>query len=283
MLLAHAGPDGTGALAGRRVAITGMGVVASCGIGKQAFWEGLLRPQIPGIRRVVDMDASSVYGPKELRRTDRFTQFVGLAAAEALDEVGGVEALGVDPDRVGVMIGTGVGGLQTLQTQVTLMLDRGPERVSPFLVPMLMGNRAAADVSIRYGLRGPCEATVTACAAGTHSVSNAARLVAMGRCDVVLAGSAEAPLCDVGIAGFTNMTALSPRGISMPFDARRDGFVLGEGGAVLILEELGRARARGAHIYAEVAGAASTTDAHHVTAPAPDGSGATICMELALV
>ena len=138
------------------------------------------------------------------------------------------------------MIGTGIGGLATLEEQYTILKERGVRRVTPFLVPMMMGNRAAADVSMRYGLRGPCEATVTACAAGTHSVANGARLIATGRCDVVLAGSAEAAITELGLAGFSNMTALSTSGVSMPFDIKRDGFVIGEGGAVLVLEELER-------------------------------------------
>jgi len=146
-----------------------------------------------------------------------------------------------------------------------------------------MGNRAAADLSMRYGLCGPCESIVTACAAGTQSVAAAARLVATGRCDVVLAGSSEAAMVPIGQAGFSNMTALSTSGVSMPFDAKRDGFVMGEGGAILVLEEYDRAVARGAHIYAELAGAASTADAHHITAPSPGGAGAVACMELALL
>ena len=278
----QASPDGTGAVAGRRVAITGVGVVAPCGIGREAFWAGLLGPAPSGIRHVVDLDATALYGPKELRRVDRFTQFAAVAAAEALDDAGGVEALQADPDRSGVIIGTGIGGLESLETQIHVLIEKGPRRVSPFLVPMLMGNRAAADVSMRYGFRGPCEATVTACAAGTQSIGNGARLIATGRCDVVLAGSSEAPLTPTGLAGFTNMTAMSTSGVSMPFDVKRDGFVIGEGGAVLVLEELGRARARGAHIYGEMAGAASTADAHHITAPLPDGAGAVRCIELAL-
>jgi 3-oxoacyl-[acyl-carrier-protein] synthase II len=182
-----------------------------------------------------------------------------------------------------VIIGTGVGGIETLETQIAIRHERGPRRVSPFLVPMMMGNRGAADVSMRYGFRGPCETTVTACAAGTHSVANGARLVATGRCDVVVAGSAEAPLTPTSVAGFMNMTALSSSGTSMPFDVKRDGFVMGEGAAVLILEEWERAFGRGAHVYAEVAGAASTADAYHITAPAPHGTGAVSCMELALL
>jgi 3-oxoacyl-[acyl-carrier-protein] synthase II len=279
----QATPGGGAAIPGRRVAITGIGVVAPCGIGREAFWAGLLGPAPDGFRRIVDLDTSAIYGPKEIRRVDRFTQFAAVAAAEAIGDAGGLEALNSDPDRAGVMIGTGIGGLQTLEDQDHLLVEKGARRVSPFLVPMMMGNRAAADVSMRYGLRGPCEATVTACAAGTHSIGNGARLIATGRCDVVLAGSAEAAITDLGVAGFGNMTALSNKGVSMPFDAHRDGFVIGEGGAVLVLEDLDRAVARGAHIYAVVAGAANTADAHHITAPAPDGAGAVACMELALL
>ncbi len=275
--------DGRPGVPGRRVAVTGLGVVAPCGIGRQAFWDGLLGPAPEGIRQVADFDATSVYGAKDLRRVDRFTQFAAVAAAEAMEDAGGFEGLRVDPDRAGVMIGTGIGGIETIEEQMGVLRERGPRRVSPFIVPMMMGNRAAADVSMRYGFRGPCEAIVTACAAGTQSVGAGARLVATGRCDVVFAGSAEAAITDIGKAGFSNMTALSTSGVSMPFDARRDGFVMAEGGAVLVLEDLDRAVARGAHIYAEILGAASTADAHHITAPPPEGTGAVACMELALL
>lgn len=276
--------DGRPGVPGRRVVVTGVGVVSSCGIGRDAFWAGLLGPA-PDTdrRRVTDLDASSIYGSKDIRRVDRFTQLAAVAAEEAMADAGGLAGLAVDPDRAGVMIGTGIGGIDTLEEQVHLMADKGARRVTPFLVPMMMGNRAAADVSMRYGLRGPCESIVTACAAGTQSVGVGARLVTTGRCDVVLAGSSEAAITPIGEAGFSNMTALSSSGMSMPFDAKRDGFVLGEGGAVLVLEELGRAQARGARIYAELIGAASTADAHHITAPAPGGYGAVACMELALL
>ncbi len=278
----HPTPGGGAAVAGRRVGVTGVGVVAPCGIGKEAFWSGLLGPAPSGERRVRGLDATAIYGPKDLRRVDPFTQFAAVAAAEALADAGGLDALAGDPDRAGVVIGTGIGGITTFEEQHSVLLERGERRVSPFLVPMMMGNRSAADISMRYGLRGPCEATVTACAAGTHSVGNGARLIATGRCDVVLAGSAEAAMTPLSLAGFTNMTAMSPSGVSRPFDARRDGFVMGEGGAVLVLEDLERAVARGARVYAEISGAASTADAHHMTAPSPDGSGAVTCMELAL-
>ena len=275
--------DGREGVQGRRVAITGLGVVASCGIGREAFWKGLLGPAPEGPRRVTDFDASSVYGPKDIRRVDRFTQLAAVAAEEALGDAGGLSAMGVDPARAGVMIGTGIGGIETLEEQIHVMTDRGARRVTPFLVPMMMGNRGAADVSMRYGFCGPCESIVTACAAGTHSIAAGARLIATGRCDVVFAGSSEAAMTPIGQAGFANMTALSTSGVSMPFDAKRDGFVMGEGGAVLVLEDYERAVARGAHIYAELAGAASTADAHHITSPAPEGIGAVACMELALL
>ncbi len=275
--------DGHGAVPGRRIAVTGIGVVAPCGIGADAFWAGLLGPAPDGPRRVEGLDATAIYGPRDIRRVDRFTQFAAVAAAEAIADAGGLDAIDTDPARAGVIIGTGVGGLETLEAQGRVLAEKGAGRVSPFLVPMMMGNRAAADVSMRYGLTGPCEATVTACAAGTHSVANGARLIATGRCDTVVAGSSEAALADIGMAGFANMTALSTSGVSMPFDARRDGFMMGEGGAILVLEELGRAVARGTHIYAEVAGSGSTADAHHITAPAPRGVGAAACMRRALL
>jgi 3-oxoacyl-[acyl-carrier-protein] synthase II len=197
----------------------------------------------------------------------------------ALDDAG---ELGVDPARAGVIFGTGVGGLETLQQQITVLVEKGPRRVSPFLVPMIMGNAGAAAISMRFGWRGPCETVVTACAAGTQAIGNAARLIQTGRCDAVMTGGAEAAMAEIGIAAFTNMTALSSSGVSRPFDRRRDGFVISEGGAALVLEELDRALERGAHIYGEVLGSASTADAHHITAPAPGGAGALACMELAL-
>lgn len=268
-----------GGAQGRPVAVTGLGVVAKAGIGKDAFFAGLCAPGPEGTRLVEEFDPTVWFGPKEVRRVDRFAQ-MGVAAAEmALADAGDPE---VDPDRAGVVIGTGVGGLATLEEQILVHHEKGPRRVSPFLVPMMMANAAAGTVSIRRGWRGPCETTVTACAAGTHSVGNAARLIATGRCEAVLAGGAESAATPVAMAGFGNMTALSSTGISRPFDAERDGFVMAEAAGVLLLEDLERALARGAHIYALVAGAASTADAHHITAPSPGGSGAAFCMELAL-
>jgi 3-oxoacyl-[acyl-carrier-protein] synthase II len=264
---------------GRRVVVTGIGVVASCGVGSDAFWDGLLAEPPRGERRITDFDPSPWLGPKEARRTDRFAQFAVAAAAMALDDAGPV---GADPDRCGVIIGSGVGGLETLEKQIVICHTKGADRVSPFLVPMMMANAGAASVSMRFGWRGPCETPVTACAAGTHAIANAARLVAGGTIDAALTGGSEAALTPAGVAGFTNMTALSSSGLSRPFDVARDGFVIAEGGAVLVIEALDAARARGARIYGEILGSASTADAHHITAPDPDGGGAVRCMELAL-
>ncbi len=265
----------------RRVVITGVGVVAHCGTGRDAFWEGLLHSQ-PGdvSRRIDDFDASGVIdNVKELRRADRFTQFGLVAADEALKDAGTLDA---DPARCGSFVATGVGGLETLEEQILIRAEKGERRVSPFLVPMMMSNAAAAAVSMRYGLQGPCETTVTACAAGTHAIGNATRLIQMGLADVMVAGGTESSLTPTALAGFGNMTALSRSGWSRPFSAERDGFVIAEAAGIVILEELSHALARGAHIYAEMLGSANTADAHHITAPAPGGSGAVRCMELAL-
>jgi 3-oxoacyl-[acyl-carrier-protein] synthase II len=265
---------------GRRVAITGIGAIAHCGIGADAFWQGLLREAPGGSRAIVDFDPQPWFdNPKDARRTDRFAQFALAVAQMALDHAGEIDA---DPLRRGVIFGSGVGGLNTLEEQIWTFHEKGPRRVSPFLVPMMMSNAGAASISMRHGWRGPCETTVTACAAGTHSIANAARLIAYGRCDAVITGSSEAAMTPVGIQGFSNMTALSNSGVSRPFDVRRDGFVIAEGAGALILEDWDTAQARGATILAEVLGGASTADAHHITAPAPGGSGAIACMELAM-
>ena len=197
----------------------------------------------------------------------------------ALADAGELDA---DPGRSGVIMGTGVGGLQTLETQILVYAEKGVRRISPRLVPMMMSNAGAAAVSMRSGWHGPSETIITACAAGAHSIAHAARLVASGRCDVAIGGAAEAGMTIVGTAAFANMTALSTTGRSMPFDVRRDGFVMTEGAGALVLEDWDRAVARGARIYGELAGGASTADAHHITAPAPGGSGAAACMLLAM-
>ncbi|MFN0090844.1 MAG: beta-ketoacyl-ACP synthase II [Acidimicrobiales bacterium] len=264
----------------RRVVVTGLGVVAACGMGRQAYWAGLNTVPKDGVRRIEQFEPERYFdSPKDARRTDRFAQFALAAAAEAMEQAGDLRA---DPARVGVLIGTGVGGLATLEEQILNYHTKGPRKVSPFLVPMMMSNAAAAAVSMRYGLQGPCECTVTACAAGTHSIGDAARVIRDGRCDAMVAGGSEAALTPVGMQGFMNMTALSSTGISRPFDKDRDGFVIAEGAAVLVLEELEHARSRGVPILGEIMGAANTADAYHITAPSPGGVGAVLCMELAL-
>lgn len=267
---------------GRRVAITGFGVVAPCGIGKDAYWQGLLGPAITGTKSVTfaDWDPSLYYAsPKESRRADSVEQFAVASAVEAFEHAGRPD---VDPRRFGCVYGTGIGGLRTLEEQVELRLAKGEKRVSPFLVPMMMGNASGAAISLRYGLQGPLETICTACAAATHAIGYAARLIAWDRCDAMVTGGSEAAATLTSLGGFNNMTALSSTGRSMPFDASRDGFVMGEGSATFILEEWNAAVARGATIYGEILGAASTADAHHITAPAPGGTGAIHCMELAL-
>ena len=264
----------------RRVAVTGMGVLAWPGFGRDAFWQGLLKAPPEGKRVLDHFDPQPWFdSPKDARRADRFTQMAMAAAAEALEQSGGLSA---DPDRIGVWVGSGVGGLRTLEDQIQLRLERGERRVSPFLVPMLMANAASASISMRYGFSGPCENTVTACAAGTHSICNAAMLIRSNRCDAVVTGGSEASNSPTAEATFKNMTAVSGAYFSRPFDLERDGFIQAEGSGILVLEELESARNRGATVLGEILGGASTADAHHITAPAPGGAGAVRCMELAL-
>jgi len=267
-----------GPIRGRRVAVTGLGAVTCCGVGVDALWEGLLHPSVIG-GAVRGFEPQDFFGPKEVRQLDRFAQLSMVSADMAVQAAGD---LVVDPAKAGVVFATGVGGLQTLADQVGVFDAKGADRVSPRLVPMMMANAGAAGISMRLGWRGPSEVICTACAAGTHAIAAAARLVATGRCDVAIGGGSEASMVPVALAAFANMTALSTSGHSRPFDARRDGFVMTEGAAAMVLEDWDRAVARGATIYAELAGAASTADAHHITAPSPDGSGAVACMELAL-
>jgi 3-oxoacyl-[acyl-carrier-protein] synthase II len=238
-----------------------------------------MMPTAPSSKRIGDFDSSHLGGPKELRRFDPFTLYALMAADEAWHQ-SGLKGPLID---AGSVVTTGIGGLQTVLEQVNVLATKGRDRVSPFMVPMMMPNAATAAVSMRFGLGGPCETVTTACAAGTHAIGNAARLIASGRCDVAIAGGAEAVLVDLAEAGFRNMTALSALDISRPFDVQRDGFVMGEGAGILILEEWSHAIDRDATILAEVIGAASTADAFHITAPDPDGVGAVRCMQRALV
>jgi len=266
-----------------RVAITGYGVVAPCGLGKQDFWNGLIGPGITGSKQVniPEWDPLPYFdNPKDARRADRVEQFALAAAAEAFAQAGNITA---DKTRFGTIFATGIGGLGTLEEQVAILLEKGPRRVSPFLVPMMMANASGAAISMRYGLQGPNETICTACAASSHAIGYAARLIAYGTCDAVATGGSEAAATPTSMAGFGNMTALSSSGTSKPFDTTRDGFVMGEGAAVFILERYDLAEKRGATILGEILGAASNADAYHITAPAPGGIGAQACMRNALI
>ena len=264
----------------RRVAITGIGVVSPVGIGQEAYWQGLLAPQPSGERRAHDFDPKTCYDdPKSIRRADRFEQFAVCAAKEALAQSGVPDA---SPGRIGVLLGTGIGGIQSHEEQTLVLDKKGGRRVSPFTIPMMMANAAAAAISIEHGFQGPCETISTACASGTHSIGQAARWIEWGQCDVVIAGGSEAGMTPIAINGFTNMKALSRSGVSRPFDERRDGFILSEGAGVLVLEEWERASKRGATILGELLGSASLADAYHITAPSPAGLGAIRCMKHAL-
>ena len=264
-----------------RIAITGIGVVSNAGVGSELFWDALLTGVPNHGFSVENFDPLPFFegNSKEARRADRFQQFALAAAHEATTQAGDFVT---DADLAGSMIGTGVGGLGTLENQVGVLAEKGPRRVSPFLVPMMMANAASASVSMKYGLKGPCETIVTACAAGTHSIGRAADLIRSGKVKAMVAGGAEAALTPCGTQGFINMTAVSSKGISRPFDAERDGFMQSEGAGVLVMEEWEHAKSRGAKVLAEFLGSASTADAHHITAPAPGGNGAIRCMESAI-
>lgn len=274
---------------GRRVVITGVGVVAPCGVGASAFWDGLNRlPEPSVLRRVTEFDPERLgLSRVEARRLDRFAQFAlvagheALADAELLPDANGT-ITGVDPERAGVLVGSGIGGAISWEHQAMVRAEKGDRAVSPLTVPMVMPNAASAAISMRWSMFGPCETVATSCATGTHAIANAARWVAAGRCDVAVAGGAEACLTGTNVAGFTNMRALSSSGVSRPFDAERDGFCASEGAGILVLEEVGHAQRRGARIYAEIAGSASSADGYHITAPAPGGRGALACMRNAL-
>jgi 3-oxoacyl-[acyl-carrier-protein] synthase II len=235
---------------------------------------------------VKGFDAVAVFGTRDARKMDRFTQFAVAAANEALEQSG----LIIDEsnrDRVGILIGTGIGGIGTLLEQADVMRERGPDRVSPFLVPMMISDSAAGTLAIRIGARGPNMSIQTACASGNNAIGEAMNMIRRGSADVMLAGASEAALVSVAMAGMNVMTALStrnedPQTASRPFDKERDGFLMGEGAGILILESLEHAQARGANILAELSGYGTTDDAHHISAPAENGAGAAISMKLAL-
>ena len=286
----------------RRVVITGMGVVSPVGKDLPSFWESLKAGR-SGITRytafdsekfdskiageVREFDATPFYKtPKDVKRTDRYTQLAVAASKMSLDD-SGLDLAATDLDRAGVMIGSGVGGLQTMEDQVTKMALKGPDRTSPFMIPMMISNMASGFISMEHGLRGPNMAIVTACATANHCMGEAWRIIKFGDADVMLTGGSEACIVPVGIAGFCAMRALStrndePERASRPFDKDRDGFVMGEGAGVIILEEYEHAKKRGAKIYCELAGYGLTADAYHMSAPLPGGEGAARCMAMAM-
>jgi 3-oxoacyl-[acyl-carrier-protein] synthase II len=286
----------------RRVVVTGMGVVTPLGNDLDTFWNNLIASQ-SGIGKITAFDASAfdtqIAGqvknfdplpafpsPKEIRRTDRYSQFGVYAAWSALKD-SGLELEKENLDEAGVILGSGIGGLATTTEQYNILLQRGPSRVSPFTIPMLIGNMASGIVSMYFNLRGPNFATCSACATANHAIGEAWRTIKMGDAQIMFAGGSEAAIIPMGIAGFCAMKAMStrnddPQRASRPFDKDRDGFVMGEGSGVLVLEELEHAQKRGAKIYCEIAGYGNTADAHHLTAPPPGGEGAARCMRMAL-
>ena len=284
-----------------RVVVTGIGLVTPVGLNTESSWNSLVEgrsgidyislfdaegyeSRIAG--EVDNFDASAALGRKEAKRLDRFSQFACVAALEALEHAN-LNMEKEDADRVGVLIGSGVGGIITISDQHKILLKRGPKRVSPFLVPMMLGDMASGQVSMMIGAKGPNFSTVSACATGADSIGEALEMIRRGRADVVIAGGTEAAICEIGVAGFNSCMALStrnedPQGASRPFDSDRDGFVLGEGAGLLVLESLEHAEKRGANILAEMSGYGASSDAHHVTQPHPDGEGAARAMKWAI-
>lgn len=285
----------------KRVVITGLGAVTPVGIGKDEMWQSLMEGK-SGIARITRFDPTdystqiagevknfdySLYvDKKEGKRMDRFSH-LAIAAAKLAIEDAKLDLSIEDKDRIGTCIGSGIGGVETLHDQYKALFDKGPGRVSPFFVPMMISNMAAGQVSITFGLNGPNTAVVTACASGTNCIGDAFKVIQRGDADMMIAGGTEAAVSPIAVAGFCSMKAMStrnddPEKASRPFDKERDGFVMGEGAGIVVLESLEHALARGAHIYAEVSGYGANADAYHITAPAPEGEKATDCMRLAL-
>jgi 3-oxoacyl-[acyl-carrier-protein] synthase II len=286
----------------RRVVVTGLGVVTPLGHDLNTFWQNLIAGQC-GIDKITAFDASAYAtqiagevksfdlspafpSPKEIRRADRYSQFGIYAAWSALKD-SGLELDKENVDEIGVFLGSGIGGLATTTEQHKTLLERGPGRMSPFTIPMLISNMASGLVSMYFNLRGPNFATCSACATANHAIGEAWRTIKAGDAQVMFAGGAEATVIPIGIGGFCAMKAMStrnddPKTASRPFDKDRDGFVMGEGAGVLVLEELEHAKKRGAQIYCEISGYGNTADAHHLTAPSPGGEGAARCMKMAL-
>jgi 3-oxoacyl-[acyl-carrier-protein] synthase II len=283
----------------RRVVITGMGVISPVGNGVSVFWNNVLAGK-SGIREItrfdvsdypvkiaaeVDFDPAQHLDRREIRKMDRFTQMAVVCSRMAAED--GCISNVFNPERAGVIMGTGIGGIETLTREYDTYLAKGPGRVSPFFIPMMIANMAAGHVSIDLGLKGPINTVVTACASSTNAIGEAFRLIQRGDADLMVTGGSEAPIVPLALAGFCNMKALSTRnnlvsGASSPFDKNRDGFVMGEGAGIMVLEELGHARNRRARIYAEIVGYGMTSDAYHLTAPAPNGEGAKRAMERTL-
>ncbi len=286
----------------KRVVVTGLGIISPVGIGLEAFW-GNLTAGVSGIGMVTRFDPAE-YGTKiagevkgfeptlyidrkESRRMDRFTQFAVSAAGMAVQDAA-LNFADEDRDRIGVFLGSGIGGIETLEEQARVLAERGPGRVSPFFVPMMIANMGAAQIAIRYRLKGPNTTSVSACASSSNAIGDAFKMLQYGRAEVIITGGAEASITPLAMAGFIQMKAMStrnaePEKASRPFDQERDGFVIGEGAAILILETLEHALKRGARIYAEITGYGSTCDAYHMTAPDPEGHGAASSMREALL
>ncbi|MDI9243308.1 beta-ketoacyl-ACP synthase II [Fusibacillus kribbianus] len=284
----------------RRVVVTGMGAITPIGNTVEEFWNSIKENRV-GIGAITRFDttdykaklAAEVKGFsakehmdfKAAKRMELFCQYAVAAAKEALSD-SGIRMEEENPYRVGVSIGSGIGSLQAMEREHAKLLEKGPGRVNPLLVPLMISNMAAGNVAIQLGMKGKNMSVVTACATGTHSIGEAYRSIQYGEADVMAAGGTESSICPVGVAGFTALTALStsedPARASIPFDKERSGFVMGEGAGVVILEELNHALARNAHIYAEVAGYGATCDAYHITSPAEDGSGAAMAMTAAM-
>ncbi len=280
--MSAAGDNGGGR---RRAVITGVGAVTPLGVGVEPLIERWIVGEsgiVDGVGRCSDFEAGEHLTRKETRRQDRFTQLAVVAAEEALVNAEWESAPPYSAERVGCVIGTGIGGLGSLEEQHSVLLDKGPKAVSPLAVPLLMGNAAAAAVAMRRGLRGQSFGVMSACAAGAHAIGQALRMIESGDADAVVTGGSEAALTGIASAAFAAMGATSESGLSRPFDARRDGFVMGEGAGVLVLEEAGCAEARGAPVLGELLGYASTSDAHHLTAPEPSGRDAARAIGLAL-
>lgn len=285
----------------RRIVVTGLGAVSPVGVGIDAMWESIRTGRsgagpitsfdvsaypVRFAACVDDWDPSPWMDPKEARRLSRFQQFAVASALMAVEDAG-LEIDEENADRVGVIVGSGIGGLATMEGQKDVLDAKGPARVSPFLVPMMIVDLAAGHISIRLGAKGINYAPVSACATGTHSIGEGGEIIRRGDADVVIAGGVDCGVTPLGLAGFSSARSLStrnddPQGASRPFDTDRDGFVMGEGGAILVLEELEHARSRGARIYGELAGYGATADAYHLTAPDPSGDGARRAMQQAL-